>query len=230
MKYLIFLLLLATLNSCVATKIPSSTPQIYWVNGIKVSCTGVAPMQCLQIQKGDTMVPGKWQNFYSGIDGFNFQSGYIYKLSIKEEKLDPLKVPADGSSIKFKLIEVLEKKPDPKFRINDIWALEAIKGEPVALQELNDKMETPAIEIQLSDMRIMGSDGCNRFQGQITGLDEEKIIFGPLAGTMKMCMNMEIPDNFNKSMNQVKKYKVENLKLYFFDKNGTETLRFKKVD
>ena len=53
-------------------------------------------MQCLQVQKNDTIVPGKWQSFYSAIEGFNFQTGYIYKLSISETKIDPAKVPADG--------------------------------------------------------------------------------------------------------------------------------------
>jgi len=41
---------------------------------------------------------------------------------------------------------------------------------------------------------------------------------------------MEIPDSFNQSLGQVKKYRLVGLKLYFLDESGKELLRFKKVD
>lgn len=205
-------------------------PQIYWVNSLKVSCTGVAPMKCLQVQKSKTIKKGKWQNFYSVIEGFNFETGYIYKLSIKEEKIDPVKVPADGSTIKYTLVEVLEKNPDPKFRIHDIWALEAIGGENIEKPNENDLMHNPSIEINLTEMRIMGTDGCNNFQGSIKTIEDEELKFGHIAATMKMCPDMEISGKFNTAINKVGKYRIEILKLYLYDEKGTELLRFKKVD
>ncbi len=208
----------------------NTSEQIYWVNGIKVSCSGVAPMQCLLVQKGENWVPGEWQHFYSSIDGFVFQYVYIYKLLVHEEENESEKIPADASSIKYTLIKVLEKIPDPKFRINDIWVLETLQKEIIGNITENEDSETPAIEIHLSEMRIMGTDGCNRFQGQIINIEEDKIDIGPLAGTMRLCPNMEISDKFNLVLQQVKKYKVENLKLYFLDESGNELLQFKKID
>lgn len=211
-------------------KTGSVKPQIYWVNSLKVSCTGVAPMKCLQVQKSKTLKKGKWQNFYANIDGFNFETGYIYKLSVKEEKIEASKVPADGSSIKYSLIEVLEKKPDPKFRIHDIWVLEAINSADIEKPHENDHMKTPSIEINLTEMRIMGTDGCNNFHGSIKNIEENEITFGPIATTMMMCPDMEIPGKFNAALNKAAKFKTENLKLIFSDEKGTELLRFKKVD
>jgi heat shock protein HslJ len=65
---------------------------------------------------------------------------------------------------------------------------------------------------------------------QVINVEEGFIGFSNLGGTRKMCINMEIPDSFNQAINQVSKYKIENMKLSFFDETGNELLRFKKVD
>ena len=230
MKYILILAVTILIASCATQKQTASTPQIYWVNSLQVPCTGVATMKCMQVQKNKIIEKGKWQNFYSTIEGFKFETGYIYKISVIEEKIDPAKVPADGSSIKYTLVEVLEKNPDPKFRIHDIWALEAIDSQIVEKPDENDRMQTPSIEINLTEMKIMGTDGCNNFFGPVKNIEDEDLTFGPLGSTMKMCFNMDIPNKFNTAINKVVKYKIENLKLYFFDEKESELLRFKKVD
>jgi heat shock protein HslJ len=230
MKTIISLAFAVLFMSFTFQKTGTVKPQIYWVNSIKVTCTGVAPMKCLQVQKSKTIKKGKWQNFYSVIEGFNFETGYIYKISVKEEKIDTAKLPADGSTNKYTLVEILEKKPDPKFRIHDIWALEAISGLNIEKPNENDLMHNPSIEINLTEMRIMGTDGCNNFRGSIKAIEDDELKFGPVAATMKMCPDMEISDKFNTAINKVGKYRIENLKLYLYDEKGTELLRFKKVD
>jgi heat shock protein HslJ len=201
-----------------------------WVKGIKADCTGVGPMKCLQVQKNEIIEPGKWQNFYSEIEGFHFQSGNLSKLLVTEKKLDKSQVPADGSSIKYTLVEVLEKKPDPVFELHDIWTLEAINGKMIQKPGGNASLINPSIEINLTEMKVMGNDGCNQFFGPIINAEEDNIEFGDMAVTMKMCMNMEIPDRFNEAMAKVKKYRRDGLKLFLLDESETELLRFKKVD
>ncbi len=216
--------------SCASQKKVTNSPYVIWVKGIKVDCTGVGPMKCMQIQKNEGFEPGKWQNFYTEIEGFQFQSGNLCKLLVSEEKLDKSQVPADGSSIKYKLVEVLEKIPDPIFELHDIWALEAIEGTPVQSPGNNTVLITPSIEINLTEMKIMGNDGCNQFFGPIKNIEEGIIEFGNMDGTRKMCINMEISDSFNKAMTQVKQYRRDGLKLHFLNEAGTELLMFKKVD
>ena len=230
MKNIIFLITIVLITSCSSTKKMGTNPYAMWVKGVQVNCTGVGPMKCLQVQKSDNIVPGKWQNFYSEIDGFHFQSGELCKLLVVEEKIEKQAVPADGSSIKYKLVEVLERKPDPIFALHDIWALEAINSLPLQIPNNNPGFVIPSIEINLTEMKIMGTDGCNQFQGQIKNVEEGILVFGNMAGTMKMCVNMEIADQFNKAMGNVGKYKIGNLKLTLFDEAGNELLRFKKVD
>lgn len=83
----------------------------FWVNSQQIDCVGVGPMKCLQIQKGETYQPDTWELFYANIKGFNYEEGYIYKLLVKEEQLAAQNVPADGSSISYVLVEMVEKKP-----------------------------------------------------------------------------------------------------------------------
>jgi heat shock protein HslJ len=230
MKQILIILMVFIIVSCASQKKVTNSPYVIWVKGIKVDCTGVGPMKCMQVQKNDIIEPGKWQNFYTEIEGFQFQSGDLCKLLVSEEKPDKSQVPADGSSIKYKMVELLEKKPDPIFELHDIWALEAIEGAPIQSPGNNTVLITPSIEINLTEMKIMGNDGCNQFFGPIKNIEEGIIEFGNMAGTMKMCINMEIPDSFNKAMTQVKKYRRDGLKLYFLDEAGTELLMFKKVD
>ena len=74
-----------------------------------VDCVGVAPRKCMVVREGKK---GKWQNFYDSIAGFKFEEGFWYEL-----KVDKFKVPnppADGSSIRYKLVKLVSKKKDDK--------------------------------------------------------------------------------------------------------------------
>lgn len=230
MRNWVIFIVMMVISGCATKKMQTKSAEIWWINGSKVDCSGVGPMKCLQIQKSDTIQPGNWQNLYTEIEGFNFQNGYLFKVKVAEEKLNPAKVPADGSSVKYKLLEVLEKTPDPRFALHDIWVLEAINGETVKKPENNDQRPLPAIEINVTEMRVMGSDGCNRLTGSITKLENGEIELGPVAQTKKLCLDTDIPERFNAAFAQLKKYHRDGLQLFFSDETGKELLRFKKVN
>jgi len=99
------LVCLILLMSCSNTNTDDAS--IYWVNAERVPCVGVAPMECLQVKRSQD---DPWQNFYARIDGFDFEPGFTYKISVRETKLPPGQVPADASSIRYELIEILEKR------------------------------------------------------------------------------------------------------------------------
>lgn len=230
MKNILLLLSVILFTACSTSKEMTSKPYIMWVKGVQVDCTGVGPMKCMLVQKNDIIESGQWQNFYNQIEGFNFKSGTLSKLLVSEEKLDESQVPADGSTIKYKLVEVLENKPDPIFVLHDIWVLEAIKDKSVQSNGNNTALITPSIEINITEMKIMGTDGCNQFFGPIKNVEEELIELGNMGSTMKMCINMEIPNQFNQAMGKVAKYKRTGMQLLFYDSSGSELLQFKKVD
>src|SRR5680860_329100 len=90
---------------------------IYWINSYKVYCTGIAPQMCLQIQKGKKLEPGTWQMFYSDINGFDWEPGFIYQIIVRENKIPPSQVPADASDITYTLVKQLDKQRDPTIRL-----------------------------------------------------------------------------------------------------------------
>ncbi|WP_319500381.1 META domain-containing protein [uncultured Draconibacterium sp.] len=222
MRYTIVFAIILLLAGCN----PAEKASIYWVNSYKVDCVGVGPMKCMLVQKGETPDPGKWTNFYSKIEGFEYEPGFIYKLKVKEEQLE--NVPADASSIKYTLVEVLEKREDGKLALDGIWDALKINGSVIKLPRSLGAGVLPNLQINIREMQITGIDNCNNFTGQITEIGESTIEFGTIAGTQKMCPDMTISKAFNEALNAVKKYKLKENNLVFTDNEGTELLEFTK--
>ena len=110
-------------------------------------------MTCLQIQKGENIDTENWEMFYASIEGFNYEPGYIYSISVKETELAEDEVPADGSSIKYELVEVLEKSQDPLLALHDIYIVQEILGTAIQGDSLT---KVPTMEIFVSERRIAG--------------------------------------------------------------------------
>lgn len=64
-------------------------------------CVGIAPMQCM-------VVDGEL--FYDGIDGFDYEEGYEYRLKIEEFDAWPgQEPPQDAGRYGYRLIEIISK-------------------------------------------------------------------------------------------------------------------------
>ena len=198
----------------------------YWINSYRVPCTGVAPMDCLQIRKEGSE---QWQNFYSSITGFDYEPGYLYRIRVREERLDPSQVPADAGSIRYTLVSVEEKIRDPKLRINDIWVLREMAGHEVLEEELSGRLKRPYIEFHLRDGRYMGTDGCNNFNGSIEAIGDAKLRLGPASSTRKYCEDMTIPDTFHRLLSRVEAYELKDGNLVLLEGDAV-LLNFRKAD
>lgn len=124
----------------------------------------------------------------------------------------------------------LEKNDDSRILLNDNWVVVSINGSAICLDPETDGIEAPTMEINLDNMQYMGSDGCNRFTGGISSLEEKSISFGIAAGTRRMCQDMLIPDQFNSALPLITSYKYEGMTLSLFDEKGHELIQLKKVD
>ena len=85
---------------------PEGRERIVQVAGQRSPCTGVAPMLCLQVR---TQPGAPWQLHYGDIEGFDWQSGVEYVIRVRE--LPVANPPADGSSLRWVLEEILERDP-----------------------------------------------------------------------------------------------------------------------
>ena len=198
----------------------------YWVNSYKVPCQGVAPMECLLIQKNEEIDPKAWTYFYSSIEGFEFESLYLTKLKVREITKDINETPADASSIDYELVEVLSKELDSRYRINDIWVLTALDEKPI---EIPEGAEAPYIEVNLKEQRIMGNDGCNEFSGPIDLLTPTSIQLGNLVQTEMACMSIDYAYPFMQALQSAHRFTIGEGTLVMMEE-GKERLRFKKVD
>ncbi len=81
---------------------PDATEQVLYIAPEKKSCTGVAPMECMQVRETPS---GEWSLFYNQIEGFNYVAGKSYKVKVRREKV--ANPPADASAFKYVLLEVL---------------------------------------------------------------------------------------------------------------------------
>jgi len=97
------LLLLALVMACEDD--PVSARKTMYIGPKKANCIGVGPQQCLQVKDSTDKSYGL---FYGSIEGFFYEEGYEYEIVVAEELIqDP---PADGSSIKYILVEVVSKQ------------------------------------------------------------------------------------------------------------------------
>jgi heat shock protein HslJ len=109
--------------------------------------------------------------------------------------------------------------------INDIWALEFIKG--VDYQPDSSSKERPIIEIDLKEKKVTGNTGCNSMNGTVT-VEEDQIEFSDIITTEKFCSN-SIEQEFLIALGMVNNYKVEKLKLYLYE-DDQEIMIFQKID
>jgi hypothetical protein len=79
--------------------------KIWFIKEHLVDCEGVMPQKCMLIKEDGT---DKWEYFYDQIDGFEYEEGYRYKISVAISMvMDP---PVDSSSLKYRLLELIDKK------------------------------------------------------------------------------------------------------------------------
>ena len=71
-----------------------------------VDCAGAGPEECLVVNG---------EPFYDTIEGFDFEEGFYYRLTIEREDMYPdEEPPQDTSRYRYRLIEVLSKTVSPR--------------------------------------------------------------------------------------------------------------------
>ena len=82
--------------------------ETFLVGPTLVDCVGVAPQKCMMVRHDEA---SDWELFYSDIEGFDYEEGNSYRLSVRVTDVpDP---PADSSSKRYELVSILEQTPEP---------------------------------------------------------------------------------------------------------------------
>ncbi|RBL93594.1 DUF4377 domain-containing protein [Chitinophaga flava] len=169
--------------------------QTIYVKEAKEPCTGVAPMECLQI-KG--LKDTSWSNLFTNIEGFKYTPGYRYKLLVRVTTIK--NPPADGSSIKYTLRKVLEKKKvnttaaekTTNTENGRLWAF--ITSKRWNLIKMGDSVLTQSgiwVEFDPATKRFHGKGGCNNISGGFNA-SGENISFTMPISTRMACMDENV--------------------------------------
>lgn len=159
-------------------------------------CVGVAPQRCLSVRES---TDDEWTLWYDPIEGFEHEAGYEYRLMISETRVAD--APADASSIRWTLIEILEKTPvtseaagNPILRP---WKLESFGpaadlGDAATADLVNGALaslpaDNPVTLGLREEGRVGGFDGCNRYFGDFVIENGHQIVQGPKGATMMAC-------------------------------------------
>ena len=215
----IFAFCLIFLNSCAIQK---NNNTIFWVSGSKTEASaGAGKMMVLNVHRGENLENPKWENFYAPIEGFQFEEGVLQKIQVKETQLDPAKVPADASSIKYELVKVLEKKKDMQADLNGDWILAQLNGGPI-----NRMVKVPTALIHLSKSKISGFGGCNSYYAEIKSVTDKGIKLGNIIVTTRACLEKNIEYDYEKALGEISTYEVKDGKLFFYNASGKNVLMF----
>ncbi len=201
-KILIGILTLALFFSC-----SKDYEKILYVSDVKMDCTGVAPQKCLQIKEKESE---NWTYFYSDIEGFDYEEGYTYKIKVEVSEVK--NAPADASSLKYTLLEVIEKTKAPRSLDKGSWMVTKVMN-------VDTFDRNPFFSVTTSDNTIKGSTGCNRFFGAIK-MEGETIEITNVGSTKMMCANMDPEYAFMKAIHSVTSYKIDNDVLKFLSTNN----------
>lgn len=87
--------------------VPSASAQkkFIYVGAERKPCSGVAPMECLQVREDKT---ADWRLYHGEIVGFTHVPGTEYRLRILEDRVE--NAPADASSVRWFLDLVVEQR------------------------------------------------------------------------------------------------------------------------
>jgi len=201
-KFLLLAFCLALFSAC-----SKENEKTIYVADAMVNCTSVAAQKCLQIKENEN---DNWSNLLDEIEGFEYEVGYSYKLKVEVTKIE--NHPADASSEKYILIEVLEKTKTPASLATGSWLVIKIKDKTTFDRN-------PVITLTSSQGQIHGSTSCNKFFGNVD-FQNNNFKVNTIGSTKMMCQSMETEQLFLNILNEVIHYKIENdqLKLMTADK------------
>ncbi|EDX89492.1 DUF4377 domain-containing protein [Alcanivorax sp. VBW004] len=100
------LVLLFLLAGCNEPSPQDKPGQLLYVAPYGSACIGVGVMECLRVKHE---ADANWELFYNHVEGFTYEEGFQYTLRVKVENVES--PPADGSSLRYTLLEVVEKTP-----------------------------------------------------------------------------------------------------------------------
>ncbi len=108
-------------------------------------------------------------------------------------------------------------------QLQGLWTVTDINA-----QSLQASPNSPEIQFDIEQNRVMGSDSCNRFNGAVTFSGKNQLAFGPLASTMMACMDSQVDMVFHRAIETVTHYQLESAQLVLYNADNQVVMRLRK--
>jgi heat shock protein HslJ len=154
-----------------------------------VECSGVGQMQCMRVRDAADQ---PWRLFHGEIEGFAFEPGYRYKLTV--EDIPVANPPADASAVRTVLREQVRKvavEPPADPFAGKTWRLFELLPEAGGIVRQPNALITLAIDTPAG--RAAGKGGCNNWFATAT-IDGLKLKLTGMGATMMACPPPQMED------------------------------------
>jgi len=150
-----------------------------------VDCEGAGPQKCMLVKESPD---GEYGLFYDQIEGFDYEEGYEYEIVVEVTKVE--NPPADASSLKYSLVEVVSKTA---VSTEDTTTESALEGTLWVLRsyidangDTADVLPDTNITAEFQDGKLAGNAGCNQYFGAYQ-LDGNALTVAVGGTTMMAC-------------------------------------------
>ena len=79
--------------------------QTLFVRERRSDCEGEGTRKCLQVREAES---AEWRNLYASIEGFAYEEAHAYELRVEVTQIPHPQ--ADGTSLRYRLLEVVSKR------------------------------------------------------------------------------------------------------------------------
>lgn len=112
--------------------------------------------------------------------------------------------------------------------VEKYWKLTKLNGKGVTMGK-NQEKEVHFM-LKTAENRVQGFSGCNGFGGTYTLVDDHKIEFSQMIGTLKACPDVDFNEaEFLKLFREVDRYDLQGDQLQFLDQDGQDLASFEAV-
>ena len=229
-RYISFMMLFTLMLSACALPLQDSAEKTIYIGPAMVECEGEGPQMCLQVKENPQ---DEYSNFYGQIEGFDYQEGYEYVITVKEESIeDP---PAGGSSIRWVLVEEVSRtavesaQSAPELEQTP-WVLASYRSESGDLEGV-----LPGTEVMagFNNGQITGNAGCNNYFASYQ-LEETALRVSEIGMTEMYCAD---PENimaqeiaYLNALANSASYSLEAGQLFIMDSEGDLLLVFNQYE
>jgi len=164
-KAVLILLALSVCSGCSINEKTSDAENVMTLSvaPYQVMGMGAGPRRCYIVKE---QADADWRLFYAPINGFEFEPGTSYTLKVKKSPVD--NPPADASSLRYDLVEVVEKKTEiqPLQNLHGNWRVTRLNGNQAIPPNVGQ-----TLEFDVTTMTVTGYGGSNRYRAQLRRID-----------------------------------------------------------